>query len=102
MHYGCETRSLRVEDQRRLEVFDSDCLRRILGCRRLDRVRAPSFAVNSIFELCLRCFFSVDFIDSGMLPDVLPAESSASLSTPSPECIGVRSAAANSKRGRPS
>ncbi len=36
--YGCVTWSLRVEDQRRLEVFDNDCLRRILGRRRLDRV----------------------------------------------------------------
>ncbi len=36
--YGCETRTLRVEDQRRLEVFDNDCLRCILGRRRLDRV----------------------------------------------------------------
>ncbi len=36
--YGCETWPLRVEDQRCLEVFDSDCLRRILGRRRRDRV----------------------------------------------------------------
>ncbi len=37
--YGCETWPLRVEDQRRLEVFDNDCLRRIRGRRRrLDRV----------------------------------------------------------------
>ncbi len=35
--YGCETWPLRVKDQRRLEVFDNDCLRRILGRRRLDR-----------------------------------------------------------------
>ncbi len=38
MLYGCETWPLRVEDQRRLEVFDSDCLRRILGYRRQDRI----------------------------------------------------------------
>ncbi len=35
--YGCEAWPLRVENQRRLEVFDNDCLRRILGRRRLDR-----------------------------------------------------------------
>ncbi len=56
--------------------------------------RAPSFTVNSIFELYLRCFFSVDFVGSGMLRDVLPAKSSARSSTPS-----VKSVAANSKRG---
>ncbi len=61
--------------------------------------RAPSFGVNSIFELCLRCFFSVDFVASGMLRDVLPAKSSARSSTPSLQCIGARSVAANSKRG---
>ncbi len=61
--------------------------------------RAPSFAVNSIFELCLRCFFSVEFVGSGMLRDVLPAKSSARSPTPSPQCIGARSVAANSKRG---
>ncbi len=38
MLYGCKTWPLRVEDQRRLEVFDNDCLRRILGRRRLDLV----------------------------------------------------------------
>ncbi len=36
--YGCETWLLRVEHQRCLEVFDNDCLHRILGCRRRDRV----------------------------------------------------------------
>ncbi len=36
--YGCETWPLRVEDQRRLEVFDNGCLRRILRCRRQDRI----------------------------------------------------------------
>ncbi len=35
---GCETWPLRVEDQRCLEVFHNNCLRRILGRRRLDRV----------------------------------------------------------------
>ncbi len=52
-------------------------------------------AVNSIFELCLRCVFSVDCVGSGMLRDVLSAKSS----TPSPQCIGARSVAANSIRG---
>ncbi len=52
--------------------------------------RAPSFTVNSIFELCLRCFFSVDFVSSGMLRDVLPAKSYARSSTPSPQRIGAR------------
>ncbi len=73
------------EDQRRLEVFDNDCQRRIMSRRRLDRVLC---AVNSIFELCLLCFFSVDFVGLGMLRDVLPAKSS----------VGARSVAANSKR----
>ena len=36
--YGCETWPMRVADQRRLEVFDNDCLRSILHYRRLDRV----------------------------------------------------------------
>ncbi len=36
--YGCETWPLRVEDQRCLEVFANDCLRRILSRRPRDRV----------------------------------------------------------------
>ncbi len=36
--YGCETWPLRVEDQRRFEVFDNGYLRRILGRRQSDRV----------------------------------------------------------------
>ncbi len=36
--YGFETWPLPVEDQRRLEVFDNDCLHHILGRRRQDRV----------------------------------------------------------------
>ncbi len=36
--HGCETWPLRVEDRKRLEVFDNDCLRRIEGCNRRDRV----------------------------------------------------------------
>ncbi len=39
--------------------------------------REPSFAVNSISELCLRCYFSFDFVGSGMLRDVPPSKSSA-------------------------
>ncbi len=38
-----ETWPLRVEDQRCLEVFDNDCLRRILGRRRRDRVPCGAF-----------------------------------------------------------
>ncbi len=36
--YGSETWPLRVEDQLCLEVFDNDCLRRILGYRHQDRI----------------------------------------------------------------
>ena len=36
--YGCETWPLRAVDQRKLEVFDNDCLRYILRCRWTDRV----------------------------------------------------------------
>ncbi len=36
--YGCGTCPLCNEDQRHLEVFDNDCLRCILGRRRLDRI----------------------------------------------------------------
>ncbi len=36
--YGCESWPLHVEDQRRLEIFNNDCLRRILGCRHQDRI----------------------------------------------------------------
>ncbi len=39
-------------------------------------LRAPRFVIDSIFELCLRCFFSVDFVGSDTLRDVLPAKSS--------------------------
>ncbi len=60
---------------------------------------APSLYVNSIFELCLRCFFSVHFDGSGMLRDALPAKSSVRSSTPSPQCMGARYVVANSKRG---
>ncbi len=36
--YGCETWPLRVEDRKRLDVFDNDCLRCIEKCYRDDRV----------------------------------------------------------------
>ncbi len=36
--YGYEIKPLRVEDRKRLEVFDNDCLRRIERCHRRDRV----------------------------------------------------------------
>lgn len=36
--YGCETWPMKVADQRKLEVFDNDCLRRILRRRRSDQV----------------------------------------------------------------
>ncbi len=38
LQYGRENWPLRVGDQRRLEVFNSDCLRHILGFRRQDRI----------------------------------------------------------------
>ncbi len=61
--------------------------------------RAPSFAVNSLFELYPRCFFRVGFAGSGMLRDVLPVNSLVRSSTPSRRFIGVKSVAANLKRG---
>ncbi len=61
--------------------------------------RAPSFAVNSIVELGLRCFSSVDCVGSGRLRDVLPAKSSARSLTRSLQLIGTRSVVANSNRG---
>ncbi len=36
--YGCETWPLRVEDRKRLGVFDNDCFRRIERGNRRDRV----------------------------------------------------------------
>ena len=36
--YGCETWAVTASDQRKLEVFDNDCLRRILRVRRIDHV----------------------------------------------------------------
>ncbi len=40
--YGCETWPVRVEDLRRLEVFDNDCLLCLLRCCRRDRVPCAS------------------------------------------------------------
>ncbi len=52
---------------------------------------ASRFIIDSTFELSLRCYFSVDFVGSGMLRDVLPAKSSARSSTPNPHsAVSVR------------
>ena len=48
--YGCETWPLRAVDQRRLEVFDTDCLRYILRCSRIDRV--PTSTLHRRLNLC--------------------------------------------------
>lgn len=40
--YGCETWPVRVADLKKVEVFDNDCLRRILCFRRIDRVRTST------------------------------------------------------------
>ncbi len=47
--YGCETWSVRVADERMLEVFDNDSIRRILRVRRRDCV--PSVELRR--RLCL-------------------------------------------------
>ncbi len=57
--------------------------------------RASRFVIDSTFELCLRCFFGVDFVGLGMLHDFLSAGSS----TQSLQPTGARSLVANSKRG---
>merc|ERR1712002_182437 len=36
--YGCETRVLKVQDRRRMEAVEMNCLRNICGRRRIDRV----------------------------------------------------------------
>ncbi len=41
--YGYETLPLRLEDIKRLEVFNNDCLRRIGRCIRRDRVPCAVF-----------------------------------------------------------
>ncbi len=86
--YGCETGPLRVADQRRLEVSvaSADAAVKIVS-------RVSHF--DSAFELCLRCFFSVEFVGLDMLRDVMPAKSL----TRSLQRIGARGVVANSKRG---
>ncbi len=84
---GCETWPLRVGDQRHLEVFYNDCMRRIRGGRRLDSV--PYAVIRR--QLHLRALppvlFSVSFIGSGMLRDIPPVISSTRLSTSSPRAF---------------
>ncbi len=41
--FGCETWPVRVEELRRLEFFDNDCLRCFLRCSHRDRVRCSTF-----------------------------------------------------------
>ncbi len=57
------------------------------------------FVIDSAYELCLRCFFSVDYVGLGMLHDVLPAKSFARSLTRSLRPTDARSVVANSKRG---
>ncbi len=45
---------------------------------------APSFAVNSIYEFCLLCFFSVDFVGSGVLREVLAGKIIREVISPEP------------------
>ncbi len=54
--------------------------------------------IDSTFELCLRCFFSVDFVGLGMLHDVLAAKPFAKPSTRNLQPPGARSVVAKSKR----
>ncbi len=61
--------------------------------------RVSRFAIDPTFEFCLRCFFSVDFVGSGMLHDVLQAKSFARSLTRSLQPTATRSVVANSKRG---
>ncbi len=46
------------------------------------------FVIDSNFELCLRCFISVDLVDLGMLQDVLSAKSFVWSATRSPQQTG--------------
>ncbi len=57
------------------------------------------FVIDSTLELCLWCFFSVNFVGVGMLHDVLPAKSFARSLTRSLRPTDARSVVANSKRG---
>ncbi len=61
--YGCETWPVRVEDLRRLEVLDNDCLRRILRCSRRARC-------STLHQRCsLRALPSILLHALGMLQD---------------------------------
>ncbi len=57
------------------------------------------FVIDSSIELCHLCFFSVDFVGSGMLRDVLPTKSFARSLIRSLQPTGAKSVVANSKRG---
>ncbi len=48
--YGCETWPVRVADERRLEVFDNDSIRRILRVRRRDCVPSVELRRRSCKE----------------------------------------------------
>ncbi len=100
MLYSCESWPLRVEDQRRLKAFDNYCLSPFWVAVVKTVFCAPPFVIDSIFERCLRCLFSVDFVGLGMLRDVLLVKVLVR-STPSIQLIGIRSVVANSKRGWP-
>ncbi len=79
--YGCETWPPRVEDQRCLEGFDNDCIRRIL--RRLSvtasRAKLYAIALTSAPSRQFSCNAGSDGSDT--LLAVLPAKSSATSST---------------------
>ncbi len=71
-----------------VSVAFKDAVVKIVSC-------ASRFIIDSIFELCLRCFFSVDFVGPGMLRDVLLAKSFARSSNRSLQPTGARSVVAN-------
>ncbi len=75
-----------------LSVASWDAVVKIVSC-------VSHFVNDSTFELCLRCFFSVNFVGLGMLHDVLLAKSFARSLTRTLQLIGARSVVANSKRG---
>ena len=47
--YGCETWALRTIEQKKIQIFDNDCLRRILRVRRSDCI--PIATIQSICGL---------------------------------------------------
>ncbi len=63
--------------------------------------RATRFVIVSIFELCLKCFRSANFVCLGMLHPVLPAKPSARPSTQSLKHTSARSMEAKCKLKRP-